>query len=362
MTPLRVLEAITPSRIGGAEVYVAEFCRALPQLGAEVTLFCPSGRPFVEFARARGVKSVNWKTHGKLDPITIIFLFRLIKSLGIDVVHTHLSTASLLGAFAAKLARVRSVAHVHGLNSAACFRYSDCVIAVSEAVKRHLCSQGLPEKRGHVVHNGVDLGRFAPVPVEEAKQRQGWDTNQFVFGVFGRLSAEKGQQTAIEALFLMKQEGADARLVLAGTGDDRHDLERSARALSIAGSVVFAGFVEDVTPLMQACDAVVAPSLKEGFGLAAVEAMALERPVVASDVGGLPEIIVPGKTGHLFAPGDPDALARALSELAADRSNAESLGRRGRKRVEERFDQKKQFREVLEILESTRRREPSTGR
>jgi glycosyltransferase involved in cell wall biosynthesis len=350
MTPIRVLEAITPSRIGGAEVFVADFCRRLPAMGAQVTLFCPKGRPFLDYAMSRGVDSINWNTYGKIDPLTVVRLVKLIRSRGIDVIHTHLSTASLLGAFAAKLARRRSVAHVHGLNSATCFRYSDRVVAVSEAAKRFLCAQGLDEKRIQVVHDGVDLDCFQPVPLDEARLRLGLDPKQFVFGVFGRLSAEKGQSTAIEALFLLRRQGVDAQLVIAGDGADRETLEKSAQALGIGDSVLFAGFVEDVRELMSACDAVAVPSLKEGFGLAAVEAMALERPVVASNVGGLPEIVVPDQTGFLFSSGDPAALAQALSELAGNPPLAQSLGKQGRERGEECFDQTKQFEKVLAIL------------
>jgi len=101
---MRVLEAITPSRIGGAEVYVAELCRWLPDLGADVELFIPSGRPFVDYTVNLGIKSINWKTYGKFDPVTIIRLAGLIRKHNIDVVHSHLSTASLLGAWAATLA------------------------------------------------------------------------------------------------------------------------------------------------------------------------------------------------------------------------------------------------------------------
>lgn len=350
MTPIRVLEAITPSRIGGAEVFVADFCRKLPGMGAEVSLFCPTGRPFVGYARSRGVESVTWNTYGKIDPLTVIRLARLIRSRSIDVVHTHLSTASLLGAFAAKLARRRSVAHVHGLNSATCFRYSDAVIAVSEAAKQYLCAQGLNTSRVQVVHNGVDLAHFQPAPMHEARSQLKWDVDQFTFGVFGRLSPEKGQRTAIEALFLLRQDGVDARLVLAGAGPELADLQRSAQALGVEEHVTFAGFVEDVRGMMSACNVVVVPSSKEGFGLAAVEAMALERPVIASNVGGLPEIVLPDETGFLFTPGDPAALSRALSELARDHDRAESMGKRGRLRAEECFDQSRQFEKVLAIL------------
>ena len=243
MSDIRVLEAITPSGIGGAEVFVAALYPALSEMGAQVELFCPRGRPFVDYAAERGIRCVTWKTHGKLDPITLFRLAGLIREGGFDVVHTHLSTASLLGAFAAKLAGRPSVAHVHGLNTATCFRHSNVVIAVSEAVKRCLCSQGLAENKVRVVHNGVDLDRFKPNVVEDAKRKLNYDTDAPLFGVFGRLSNEKGQRTTLEAMFLLTQAYPNARLILAGDGTDRADLEAEADALGLNESVRFAGFV-----------------------------------------------------------------------------------------------------------------------
>ena len=350
MSQIRVLEAITPSRVGGAEVSVANLCESLPELGAHVELFCPAGRPFVHYAAKRGMQCVTWKTHGKLDPITLFRLRSLIKKRGFDVIHTHLSTAGLLGALAAKLAGKPSVAHVHGLNTATCFRYSTLVIAVSEAVKEHLCAQGMREQNVRVVHNGVDLSKYEPVSPTDAKLKLGYDPEAPLFGVFGRLSNEKGQRVALEGMFIFLESHPNARLVLAGDGPDRDDLEAAADALGIGTSVQFAGFVHNVWHLMSACDAVIVPSFKEGFGLAAVEAMALERPVVASAVGGLKEIVVHGETGFLVAPNDPHAVAQSLMHLVEDESLAESLGKRGRERVEEHFQLNTQVRLVYSIL------------
>ena len=350
MSEIRVLEAITPSRIGGAEILVANLCESLPELGAHVELFCPRGRPFVDYAAKRGVQCVTWKTHGKLDPVTLFRLRGLMRKQGFDVIHTHLSTASLLGALAARLAGRPSVAHVHGLNTATCFRCSTLVIAVSQAVKEHLCAQGIRKEKVRVVHNGVDLGKYEPVSVIDAKLKMGYDPEAPLFGVFGRLSNEKGQRVALEAMFILLASHPNARLVLAGDGVDRDDLEAAADALGITQSVQFAGFVRNVRHLMSACDAVVAPSLKEGFGLSAVEAMALERPVVASAVGGLKEIVVEGETGVLVPPNDPRALAESLVRLVKDKSLVQSLGKRGRERVAERFELGAQTRLVYSIL------------
>ena len=348
-----VLEAITPSRIGGAEVFTVNLCRMLPELGADVSLFCPAGRPFVGYAKDAGVKCVSWRTFGKLDPITVFKLCRLIKNSNAQVIHTHLSTASLLGALAARIAGVPSVAHVHGLNTATCFKYSTRVIAVSEAVKEHLCAQGLAEEKVCVVHNGVDTGRFVPKPLDEAKRDAGYDADSPVIGVFGRLSSEKGQRIALESMFVVLKDYPDARMLVVGDGKDRQDLETSAEALGIGDSVEFVGFVKDPRPLMSACDVVVVPSTREGFGLAAVEAMALERPVVASMTGGLKEIVVPGETGFVFAVGASLALAQNVIDLLGDRELADGMGKAGRRRVEECFSLKTQMQRVMDVLRET---------
>ena len=347
---LSVLEAITPSKIGGAEVYVANICKRLPLIGAEVDLFCPKGRPFVEYAAKQGIQSISWKTHGKLDPVTVIKLARLIKKNKIDVIHTHLSTASLLGAYAAKLAGVPSVAHVHGMNSSTCFKHSTLVIAVSEAVKKHLCAQGLDESKVIVLHNGIDLAHFQPMSIAEAKYGLGYDLKTPVFGVFGRLSPEKGQKIAVEAFSILLKSYPSAQLILAGSGKSHDELRLLVSKLNISHSVNFVGFISDPRQVMSACDAIVVPSVKEGFGLAAVEAMALSRPVVCTNTGGLPEVVVNGETGFVVPVNNPQAIADKLAGLMENKGLVESMGQCGRRRAEECFDIQKHMQQLLKIL------------
>lgn len=350
MRDIRILESITPSTIGGAEIYVADICLAFERLGADVSLFCPAGRSFVEYTAGRGITSTTWKTRGKLDPVTILKLQRLIKQNHIDVIHTHLSTASILGALAARVAGVPSVAHVHGLNSAACFRYSSHIIAVSEAVKRHLCSQGLDAEKIKVVHNGIDLSRFEPLPVHEAKQRLKYDPGEPLLGIFGRLSNEKGQRVAIESMVELLKHFPKARLLVVGKGKDMEALKETAQRLGIERNVEFTGFVQDIRSLISACDIVLTPSLKEGFGMAAIEAMASERPVVASAVGGLNEIVVDGETGFLTPPLDSKALADHIKQILDDKSLATRMGKSGRDRVESCFEQTTQMKTLLSTI------------
>lgn len=351
MKQLRILESITPSTIGGAEICVAATCRTLQELGAHVELFCPAGRAFLELASARGISTTSWKTHGKVDPLTIIKLRRLIRSHKIDIIHTHLSTASLLGAYAAGMSGIPSVAHVHGLNSTTFFRHSTLVVAVSEAVKEHLQTQGLDEHRIRVVHNGLDLDKFQPMSTTEAKRQMGYDTDRPLLGIFGRLSKEKGQSIALHAMCSILREYQNARLVLAGKGSELPNLKEVADSLQITDAVHFAGFTSDIRTLMSACDIVIVPSLKEGFGMAVLEAMALHKPVVASSVGGLKEIVVDGDTGFIVSANDPDSLASSVKNLIGNTDMAQQMGRRGRERVENHFELRNQTRKLMAVIE-----------
>ncbi len=350
---IRILEAITPSTVGGAEVFVVGISRVLADMGVQVDVFCPSRRAFLDYAIERGVRPTTWRTFGKVDPATVARLVALIKATRADVIHTHLSTASLLGALAAKIAGVPSVAHVHGLNVASAYKYSTAMIAVSDAVKDHLCSQGIPPDRIKVIHNGVDLGAFDGIDPSAAKREIGCNSAAPVVGVFGRLSAEKGQALAVQAMALIARKHPTAMLLVVGKGKDRAALERTASELNIADRVRFAGFSDDVPRFMSACDIVISPSLKEGLGLVAIEAMALAKPVVASAVGGLNETVVHGETGFLIPPNDPDALARSVNRFIEDKPLAERMGALGRKRAEEQFDTRKQVSLLLDAIRET---------
>jgi len=345
-----VLEAITPRSLGGAELFTVHLSQYLSGASSLGALFCPSGRKFVSAARDHGVPVTTWWTLGKLDPLTVMRLAVLARRTRSDVIHTHLSTAGLLGAFAARLARVRSVAHVHGLNSAACFRYSNRIVAVSYAVKAHLCGQGISSEKIEVCYNGVDTNWYRPMDCAEGRLACGLDSEGPYLGVFGRLSPEKGQYIALEALALIVQVFPAARLVLVGCGPEEPMLREAAVRLGLTKNVLFAGFQSDVRPWMAACDLVVVPSVREGFGLSAVEGMAMARTVVASRTGGLEEIVEDGQTGLHFAAGDPAQLAETVVRLLEDSDLSEAFGRAARQRAVETFDSGKQFRALHTIL------------
>jgi glycosyltransferase involved in cell wall biosynthesis len=338
---LRIFQYITPSGIGGAEVHVATLAEKLRERGHEVLVICPQGRPLLAELEARRLTVRAPRTYGKADPLTLLRLAGWLRRERPHVLHTHLSTASLLGSGAARLAGLPAVATVHGLNTRTCFKWATHLIAVSNAVKQHLVAQGLPEGRITVIHNGVDL-KLLSRPYDRAALRAAWGIppEAPLLVTVGRLVPEKGHRDLLQALAQLAQHAAwrELRLLMVGAGVLLPLLRQEAADLGLSERVIFAGFQRDVPPFVQAADVFVLPSIREGLSLSALEAMALAKPVVACRVGGTPEVVVEGETGVLVSPARPEELAAALEALLRRPEQAQAMGEAGARRVREAFD------------------------
>lgn len=187
------------------------------------------------------------------------------------------------------------------------------IIAVSGAVRRVLLASGIPQQMIQVIHTGVAAPASLPTSAERAVARQklGLEAGHFVVGHLGAFTQEKGQDVAVAAARIMQPDTryAQVRMLLGGDGPLRDTLAKDAPAM-----VHFPGHIEDRDVFYAALDLFVMPSRSEAWGLAVLEAMALGVPVIASDVGGLTEIVEPGKSGWLVTPGDAEALAAAIRE------------------------------------------------
>lgn len=340
-SPLRIIQYITPSQIGGAEVHVITLAEKLRERGHQVTVICPRGRLLVAELVGRGIPTRAPRTTGKLDPVMLLRLVRLLRRDGAHLIHTHLSTASLLGSLAARVSGIPSLATVHGLNNRICYNHAHAIIAVSNAVRQHLIAQGLPAERLTVIHNGVDLRAFAR-PDESPRLRGQWHLPETapVLVTVGRLAPTKGHADLLHALAALaaNSQWRQLRLLVVGAGPLLPHLRRLAEGLGLADRTIFTGFQRDVLPFLQAADIFVLPSIREGLSLSALEAMALEKPVVACRVGGTPEVVVDGETGILVSPGQPAELARALQRLLSHPDQGRAMGAAGQKRVREAFD------------------------
>jgi len=224
-----------------------------------------------------------------------------------------------------------------------CLRLADHIVVNAEAIKRDLLQRGYDGKRLSVIPNGIDCERFGLPGNGEAVRRE-WNIPPGVpvVGVLARLLRIKGQDVFLRAAALIASNNPHVRFVIVGDNNIDHqykeELKRLSARLGLEDRVVFTGFRTDVPDLLAALSIVVSPSLGlEGLSNSLLESMAAGLPVVATRVGGTPEIVEDGKTGLLVSPGDPEALAAAISRLLQDRLTAKRLGQSARHQVFSRY-------------------------
>lgn len=271
----------------------------------------------------------------------------LAETLHPDIVHGHAAPELAMltrGAFGGA-GRAKRIVTLHGFavsNPEANFRIANAVarlgrveriITVSEAEARMLRAAGYPSKRAQVVYNGIpDVG--AGGTSINWREKQGWSPDTPVVGAVGRLEAVKGFDVLLQSFAKVHTRG---RLVIVGDGSQREELERQSEALGVADRVYFAGYIPDAERAPGGFDVMVVPSRQEALPLACLEAMAAGTPIVASDVGGLPEVIVDGETGLIVPPDDVGALTAAIKSLLEDGPRAREMGRQGRHRFLRNF-------------------------
>jgi glycosyltransferase involved in cell wall biosynthesis len=216
-------------------------------------------------------------------------------------------------------------------------------VFVCEYQRRYCLRRGLASRRNAVIHNGVDVQhlRDAASPAERRalRARLGYTDADYVLGIVGGLRQEKNQAQLLEAAAQLRAQGVAAKVLLIGDGATRESVESRARALDLAAHLLITGFRDDVRPFVIACDVTCVCSLTEALSLAAIEAMALSRPVVHSQVGGAAELIEHGRNGLLFPVGDTAALVECLLRLA-DHARRTAMGRAARETVERRFSER----------------------
>ena len=354
---LRILHVITAFDRGGAENHLADLVRHQRDCGMHVTIAFLRGRGSLGAAmKELGAEVHNLALRFYGDPRPLVRLRKLIKRGAFDLVHAHLPPAelyvrlALLGHSSAALPLVISKHNdcpFHSLpGELAMARWvakrASVVIAISGAVHRYMAVRGIgaPPCRSVLIPYGIDVAPFeqvAPEAVVRLRQEWGAERDTLVIGFVGRLVEQKSIETLIRAFaILARQYAGDARLAIVGDGPLRASLQRCASESGIAQHVVWTGFREDVPTVMKAFDIFALTSVFEGFGLVLIEAMAARRPVVATSVSAIPEVVADGETGLLARPRDPQSIAAALLGLR-DGAVRARMGAAGYRRVFEHF-------------------------
>jgi glycosyltransferase involved in cell wall biosynthesis len=368
-SPIRVLRVIARLNMGGPALHVTYLARGLAERGYETTLVAGDvgrGEQSMAFVAERaGVEVVRLPGLSRevspvRDAVAAWRVARIIRRVRPDVGHTHAAKAGAIGRAAALLAGpgrrpvVVHTFHGHVLRGyfgtmgtllfraieTALARVTDRLIAVSPEVRDELVGLRVaPREKFSVVRLGIELEprvRFEG-DATEMRRRHGIPADKFVVGWFGRMTAVKRTDDLLTMLAGVRERGIDALLLLVGDGDDRVRLEQRAHDLGLARSCLFAGYQEDVAPWYAICDVVVLTSASEGTPVTIIEALAAARPVVATRVGGVPDVVDEGETGFLVRPRDTHALAERLEILARDPERRFAMGEAGRPRMLERY-------------------------
>jgi glycosyltransferase involved in cell wall biosynthesis len=240
------------------------------------------------------------------------------------------------------------------------FWHAACAVFVCEAQRRFWLRRGLAARSNAMIYNGIDIDHWRPVPEAERAQARaalGFAPEDLVIGMCAVLRPEKNPVQLVEAIAALRRRSLSAKALFIGDGVMAPQVEARSRSLGVAEDVRISGLQQEVRPLLGACDAVALCSTRiETFSLAALEAMALARPVVHSQIGGAAEMVREGENGFLFPVGDTAALIERLARLADARTRSR-LGSRARQVLEEQFSEKamlERYEKLLMELETTR--------
>jgi len=366
---VRSLHLIKAVGIAGAETHLLALLPALRGFGVEssVVLLEDPRRPQHDLRNrfeSEGIPVFSLPIRWHLDPTLPSRLDDLLRRAPFDVLHAHLPHGEVYGELAMRKFPARPlIVSRHNDDRfrrwpllrpvfAPSLRRAGRIIAISQAMRRFLIAvEKADPGKIDVVPYGMDADACERSAHPGAFRRAIAATSEPIVGFVGRLTRQKGVDVLLRAFAQVETRLPEARLVLAGDGPDRPALEKLARSLGLRRAM-FLGWRNDIADIMADVSLLAVPSRWEGFGLVALEAMALGKPVVAARVSALPEIVVPGETGLLVSPGDETELAEAMLSLLSDPARAGQMGRAGNARVRSEFPVERMARRTAEIYSS----------
>jgi glycosyltransferase involved in cell wall biosynthesis len=364
-----------PPHVGGMEFYVERLSRELVARGHEVFVFTSSEKGFSYHEKVDGVEIYRLRTmtKGYNVPIVPSLFSSLLRKNKPDVIHTHQYPVffSDVSAMVSCLRHVPLLLHVHVISEPKSvfsglvsklyyksigrlpFKGACTIVTPSFAYRKMLVEMGIESKKLKVIPYSVDLARFHPDNSgEEFKKRYDCDGSNVILSV-GRLNYQKGFSYLLKAISIVVQKLPGLKLVIVGDGEQFSYLKELSQSLGLCDSVIFTGLIPqtEMPEAYGAADVFVLPSIFESFGIALIEAQATGKPVVCTRVGGVPEALLEGKSGFVVEAKEPMQLAKALITLLCNRNLAKSMGKEGRRYVENRFEWRKNVDQMLEIYE-----------
>ncbi|MBM3247932.1 MAG: glycosyltransferase family 4 protein [Candidatus Omnitrophica bacterium] len=375
-TKIKVLHIHTRGVIGGSGTNTLLTMMSLPKDRYQTELACGSEGPLVEEAKKNNL-TLNMITHLTnrinifYDLLALIELIILINKKDFQIVHTHNSKAGILGRAAANICRVPIIIHTQHscvfkygtLNyfqkkfyyflELVSARFTDKIIYISESLRQEFIKANISRQENSVsIYSGIEVEKFRiNINITEKKQVLGLSKDDFIVGVVSRLEEGKGNDYVIEAIPKVAQHVSGIKFIFVGEGELKEDLEKLSQKLGVQDKILFLGPRQDVPELLQVFDIVCLASLYEGMGRVLLEAQAAGKPVVATKIGGIIDVVSENKTGFLVSPRDTDALSQAIIRLAQDHNLRKQMSEEARRFVDYRFSSAKMVVDILNVYE-----------
>ncbi len=348
----RILHFIGGGEVGGAEELLLTLMKLLDQDYYEAYLICLCQGPFAELAAEYGFQTAVIPMKHKFDLSTIKPIRQYLLENKIDLVHTHGVRANLVARTAAKKEGLPVVTTFHSVLrydydsifkallakyiTTATNRHTDKFIAISRAIKKEILEMGVPDDRITVIHNGLDTSKYTEIrDPQETKRELGLDPDKYTVAMIARLHPVKGHQYFLQAAREILNQGIDAQFLIIGEGIYRENIKHWIEELSLDEAVIMPGYYSPIENIYGVCDVLCVPSLMEGLGMVVLEAMYFNVPVVASNVGGIQEIIENRINGLLVEPRDARGLADAVISIWENKDLAEKFKERSQETLKE---------------------------
>jgi glycosyltransferase involved in cell wall biosynthesis len=371
---VKLLFVIDNLEFGGGERVFAQIINGLSPEQYEICLASNPGGGLYQSLINKDVCCIPLDFSKRANPALIFKLIKIIKDKKIDIVHGQGARAEFYARITARLAGgtkyVSTIAmpvegydvgilrkSIYLLFDRATERYVDKVIVVSDILKRALINRhGISSDKVIRIYNGIEISHYDPDMMDsrsvEIRDRLGVKKDAILVGAIGRLVWQKGFEFLIRCLQQVVKAHREIKVIFVGDGPLRSNLEELSLSLEVKGITIFTGFRSDIKDLLSAVDIVVVPSLREGFPMVTLEAMAMAKPIIATTIDGIMEQISDGVEGLLVPPKDSVALATAINKMIENTELAHSLGSAARKRLEREFTVEKMIDETEEVYRS----------
>lgn len=364
---IKVIHVLSDMKIGGAGSWLLNLLGAIDKERFEIKVVLPEGSLLNDKLKNLGIDviSISGIKDKSYDPKAVRLLYYIFRAEKPDIVHTH---ASLSARIAAKRVESSIINTKHCIDGKVTGirrftgayvndRFSDKIIAVSEAVKRNLEENGVPDDKISVIYGGIK-----PLKILDDKEknlvRQKWGITEeeIVVGIVARLTEVKGHKVFLDAAEIISRDNANVRFFIAGIGPKEVELRELIKQKGLTDKVVFTGFVDEIYEVFNIIDINVISSLSEALCLSLIEGMSVGKPSVATDTGGIPEVVKDGHNGFLVPVGDASKLADAIIKLIHDPELRRTMGDKGREIMEKSFTADIMAEKIEELYESVIRK------